>query len=72
MQFGRTLLDKLASSKLRTRGSHGNLCRRPRGLTREASIRQAFSGVFSVFGLVLPASTFELTFGWNDLAKIDS
>ena len=41
-------------------------------LTREASIRQAFSGVFSVFGLVLPASTFELTFGWNDLAKIDS
>jgi hypothetical protein len=41
-------------------------------LTREASIRQAFSGVFSAFGPVLPASIFELTPGWNDPAKIDS
>jgi hypothetical protein len=41
-------------------------------LTRETSIRHAFSGVFSAFGPVLPASIFELPLGWNDPAKIDS
>ena len=41
-------------------------------LTHEASIHQAFIGVFSAFGPVLPASIFELTPGWNDTAKIDS
>jgi hypothetical protein len=41
-------------------------------LTREISIRQAFSGVLSAVGPVLPASIFELTLGWNDPAKVDS